>query len=166
MPATYRERQSVPVLYWVIAAAFGLTFIVAVGGYFPWGWFLAATVVGTALLVGALILWSRPLLVVGPDGVRIGRYLLEWEYVGDVRSLSADEQRRRLGPEADARALLAVRPYLKQAIEVEVDDHADPVPYWLIGTRHPDRAVSAVAAWREQHSGARPAPARPVSPQE
>ena len=49
-----------------------------------------------------------------------------------------------LGVEADARAYLATRPYLKAAVKVPVSDPDDPAPYWLVGTRHPDRLAAAL----------------------
>jgi hypothetical protein len=48
------------------------------------------------------------------------------------------------GPEADARAYLLLRPYLKRAVKVEITDPADPAPYWLVGTRRPDQLASAL----------------------
>jgi hypothetical protein len=41
------------------------------------------------------------------------------------------------GRDADARAYLLLRPYLKRAVRVEITDPADPTPYWLVSTRHP-----------------------------
>ena len=42
------------------------------------------------------------------------------------------------GVDADARAYLLLRPYLKRAVRVEITDPADPAPYWLVSTRHAD----------------------------
>ncbi|HEY5420452.1 MAG TPA: DUF3093 family protein, partial [Marmoricola sp.] len=39
---------------------------------------------------------------------------------------------------------LATRPYLKAAVRVPVSDPDDPAPYWLVGTRHPDRLAAAL----------------------
>ncbi len=49
-----------------------------------------------------------------------------------------------MGSEADARAYLLVRPYLKRAVRVTVVDPADPTPYWLVGTRHPEALAAAL----------------------
>ncbi len=49
-----------------------------------------------------------------------------------------------MGPGADARAFLVIRPYLKRAVRVPVTDPADPTPYWLVGSRHPDALAEAL----------------------
>ena len=48
------------------------------------------------------------------------------------------------GPEADARAFLLLRPYLKRAVRVEITDPADPAPYWLVSSRRPDELAGAL----------------------
>ena len=48
--------------------------------------------------------------------------------------------------DADARAYLLLRPYLKRAVKVEITDRADPAPYWLISTRHPEELAQALVA--------------------
>ena len=45
------------------------------------------------------------------------------------------------GVDADARAYLLLRPYLKRAVRVEIADPADPAPYWLVSTAHADALV-------------------------
>ena len=60
--------------------------------------------------------------------------------------LDADATRRLAGVEADARAYLLLRPYLKRAVRVEITDPADPAPYWLVSTRHPDELAAALDA--------------------
>ena len=58
--------------------------------------------------------------------------------------LDADQARRRAGVDADARAHLVLRPYVATAVEITLDDPADPVPYWLVSTRRPDALAAAV----------------------
>ncbi len=50
------------------------------------------------------------------------------------------------GVDADARAFLVTRPYLKRSVLVPVLDPDDRTPYWLISTRHPDRLAAALGA--------------------
>ena len=58
--------------------------------------------------------------------------------------LDADATRRAAGVDADARAFLLLRPYLKRSVRVEITDPADPAPYWLVSTRHPDELAAAL----------------------
>jgi hypothetical protein len=77
---------------------------------------------------------------------RAGRARIEAVHLGSVDALDAEETRRVAGPEADARAYLLLRPYLKRAVRVEITDPADPTPYWLVSSRDPDRLAQAVRA--------------------
>ena len=74
--------------------------------------------------------------------------MIDAAHLGAAEALDAEQTRRVAGVEADARAFLLLRPYLKRAVRVEITDPADPAPYWLLGTRRPDAA------------GRRPGPAR------
>ncbi len=58
--------------------------------------------------------------------------------------LDAEQTRRRAGVEADARAHLVLRPYVSTAVEITLDDPADPVPYWLVSTRRPEALAAAL----------------------
>ena len=40
-------------------------------------------------------------------------------------------------------------PYLKRAVQVEITDPADPAPYWLISTRHPDELARVLTELTE-----------------
>jgi Protein of unknown function (DUF3093) len=42
-----------------------------------------------------------------------------------------------------------VRGYVAGMVRVVVADHADPVPYWLVSTRHPDQLSAALSAARD-----------------
>ena len=46
--------------------------------------------------------------------------------------LDAEATRRVAGRDADARAYLLLRPYLKRAVRVTVARPGDPTPYWLV----------------------------------
>jgi Protein of unknown function (DUF3093) len=142
----YRERLTAPASWWGLAALFA----VAVG----WAFYVAtpAWVAGVALaialavsvsLVGA---YGRAAVEVSTDGFRAGRALLPWSAVGTVQALDRDEARRAAGVEADARAYLVLRSYCGGAVRVEVDDPADPTPYWLVSTRRPRAVASAARA--------------------
>jgi hypothetical protein len=37
-----------------------------------------------------------------------------------------------------------LRPYIKTTVEITLDDPEDPVPYWLVSTRHPQRLAAAL----------------------
>lgn len=95
-------------------------------------------------IAAATTLAGATRVAVEPAGLRCGHNLLEAEYIGDARALDADETRERLGPRADVRAFLVTRFYIPRAVEVTVADPADPHPYWLVSSRHPEELADAV----------------------
>ena len=74
----------------------------------------------------------------------MGRATIEHAYIAACRALNAEETRGRTGIEADARAHMVVRPYIKTAVEITLNDPEDPVPYWLVSTRQPQRLAAAM----------------------
>ena len=146
--ATYRERLFAPPMWWLIAAvmvaSLGIAYAVATPGW------VALTVTALGVSVAALVLGSygSALVTVDADGVRAGRAVLPMDACGAVTVLSESEFRDLRGPGADARAYLLLRPYVATAVRIDVADSADPTPYWLICTRHPDRLGAVIADWR------------------
>ena len=141
----FRERLSVPVLWWVLAAGFALSLLVAL-------WFSVGPVwgIGGAALSLIIAVWlfarSAVLLVVDRQVLRIGRAEIDYPYVAGCRALDPETTRRRAGIDADARAHLVLRPYIGTAVEITLADPADPVPYWLVSSRRPAMFAAALAA--------------------
>jgi hypothetical protein len=142
----YTERLGVPLRWWVqgtmLVASLWLALVVAVPGPAAW----LATVVAMALLVALLLSYGNARVSVASGWFRAGRARIEGRHLGAVEALDAEQTRRVAGPEADARAYLLLRPYVKRAVRVEITDPADPAPYWLVSTRHPDELAVAVRA--------------------
>lgn len=140
----YSERLVVPATWYVVAAGLVVSVFVAlifVAGPLP---AILATVLALAV-VGWVFARSSLLVKVDEHGVlQVGRATLEPRWRGRVRSLDAAETRNRLGVGADARAWLAMRGYIDTAVEIVVDDPADPHPYWLVSTRRPRRLAAAL----------------------
>jgi hypothetical protein len=145
-PAPYDERLAVPLRWWVqgvmLVASLWLALVVAVPG--PAAWLCSA--VALVLLTALLLSYGSARVSVDAGWFRAGRARIEAVHLGAVAALDAEETRRLAGPEADARAYLLLRPYLKRAVRVEILDPADPAPYWLVSTRHPGRLVAALEA--------------------
>jgi hypothetical protein len=147
--AAYDERLGVPLRWWVqgtmLVATLWLALVVAIPGPAAW----TCTGIAMALLAALLISYGGARVSVADGWLRAGRARIEAAYVGEVTALDAEETRRVAGPEADARAYLLLRPYLKRAVRVEITDPADPAPYWLLSTRHPDELATAVRGLAE-----------------
>jgi hypothetical protein len=140
----YRERLGVPLRWWVqgtmLVASLWLATIVAVPGPVAW----AATAITMALLAAGLLSYGSARLEIADGVFRAGRARIGSEHLGVVEALDAERTRRVAGPEADARAFLLLRPYLKRAVRVEITDPADPAPYWLISSRRPEELAGAL----------------------
>lgn len=139
----YRERLTVPGLWWVLGALFALSLAAALGFYLgPW-WALGTGLAATAAVVSTFWMAAVP-ITVGDEAVRVGRAWIEVAYLSGARALDAAETRRRAGPDADARAYLVLRPYVPTAVEITLDDPDDPVPYWLVSSRRPRPLAQAL----------------------
>jgi hypothetical protein len=142
----YRERLGVPLRWWVqgtmLVATFWLAVVVALPAVAAW----LVTAVMVAMLVAALGSYGSVQLAVADGTFRAGRAHIAGAFLGTATVLDAEETRRAAGVDADARAYLVLRPYLKRAVKVEITDPADPTPYWLVCTRHPEELARALTA--------------------
>jgi len=110
---------------------------------------IAAAVTFVVVLIASALVVARygSLTITRDDtGLRVGGAFLDEIHIGAAEALHREEYRRRLGVDADARAYLVTRPYLDRGVLVRVADDADPVPYWLVSTRHPDDIAAAINA--------------------
>ncbi len=150
-PQAYDERLGIPLRWWALATMFLASLLVA---------FLVATPLWVALPaagamsagVAAVFLGYGSARVVVADGeLRAGRARIPVTQLGEARALDAERTRLLAGRDADARAYLLLRPYLRQAVRVDVIDRDDPAPYWLVSSRRPTVLVAALQAAREIH---------------
>jgi hypothetical protein len=142
--ASYREKLSVPLRWWVqgtmLVATFWLAFVIAAPALVAW----SATAVLLLIMVGLFLGYGAARVEVGDGWLRAGRARITGEFLGDAEPLDAAETRRVAGPGADARAYLLLRPYLKRAVRVTVRDDRDPTPYWLVSSRDPEHLATAI----------------------
>lgn len=141
----YAERLYAPVWLWVVAAALVASLAVAYGA-------ALGTRVGllTGLVTGVAAGWALARagarVVVTDDVLVAGRARIPLSAVGQIRPLDAIQTRALRGAQADPRAYLLVRGWVRTSVYVEVTDPADPTPYWLVTTRHPQELARAAAA--------------------
>jgi Protein of unknown function (DUF3093) len=146
--ATYRERLTPPLVWYavavVIGGSFGLVVLPLAG---PPG-FLVGVLVGAALAAGLLVLTSTTVEVVDAS-LRAGRAAIPIHLLGPCTIVGAEEMARLRGRDFDPRAYVCQRAWLRAGLRVDVDDPADPTPYWLISTRRPDQLADAIEAQRD-----------------
>jgi Protein of unknown function (DUF3093) len=145
----YDERLGVPLRWWVLAAVFLATLLVAFVVSTPLWVALGSTAALAAVVGGILLGYGAARVSVRAGTLHAGRAHIAVDLLGDVDVLHEAAARRLAGRDADARAFLVLRPYLHSAVRVGIDDPADPAPYWMIATRHPDRLAASLRAARE-----------------
>ena len=139
----FHERLTVPISWWLLAGLFSLSVLLAVGAYLGPVWGVGTSI--AALLVAAAIFSSASIVIsVDAREVQVGRASIEHAYIAGCRALDVEETRRRASVEADARAHMVLRPYIKTAVEISLNDPDDPVPYWIVSTRHRERLAAAM----------------------
>jgi Protein of unknown function (DUF3093) len=142
----YEETLTVPFRWHLLGAVlvlgvFWVFFVVA-----PLYVASLAGLVAAALVFGGLGRYGAARVATDPDGFSAGRALLPYRHIGAVEALDAEQTRRVLGVDADARAYLVLRSYCGAAVRVVVDDPADPTPYWVVSTRHPEILAETLGA--------------------
>ncbi len=145
---TYDERLRVPTRWWALATMFLATVLVAFLVATPAWVAFAVTGVLVALTGGLFVGYGAARLSVRDGVFHAGRAQVPVRLVGEVTALDAEEARRLAGVEADARAYLLLRPYLRRAVRVDIVDPTDPTPYWLVASRRPRQLASALVSAR------------------
>lgn len=142
----YAERLVLP--WWLWAPALGLAALLAAevhlgaGGVRAW----LPYAVLLPLAAGGLW-WAGRLPVAVRDGeLRVDDARLPVGVIDRVVPLDAAGKREILGPAAHPLAFVVQRPWIAGAVQVVLDDPADPTPYWVVSTRHAQRLAAALRA--------------------
>ena len=142
----FEEKLRVPLRWWVQATMFlasiWLAFIVALPAGVAWG----ATAFLTLGVVSLFLGYGAAEVRVVDGTFHAGRATIPVHLLTGPRAHDAETTKRLIGVDANTRAYLLLRPYVKRSVQVTVQDPADPVPYWLVSTRRPDELVAALVA--------------------
>lgn len=151
----HHERLGAPLSWFLGAAVFAIVcgWIVLVASWLTPALVTVAVVAGAT---GLAVARYGALRIAVDDEVRVGRAHLSARHVGAVTRLDREQYRHLMGPGANARAFLATRPWIDAGVRVDLDDPADPTPYWLLGSRDPDALAAAVSALRQTGPGSAP----------
>lgn len=149
----YDERLGVPLRWWALATMFLASVLIAFLVATPPWVALASVAVLLGLLVAVFVGYGAARVTVSDGVLRAGRARISVRHIGAVQPLDAESARLLAGRDADARAYLLIRPYLRRAVRVDIEDPRDPTPYWLVATRHPDRLSACLAAARAEARG-------------
>jgi hypothetical protein len=148
----YAERLYVPWWAWpaALAGALLLSLEIWMGGSGPRAWVpFAVLVPGTVLL---MIWLGRLRVAVTATEFQVDDARLPLDVVAGVVALDADGKREALGVGAHPLAFVVQRPWVRGAVQVVLDDPADPTPFWVVSTRHPVQLASALLAARSNRA--------------
>ena len=98
------------------------------------------------LTVLLLLRMGRTAIRVDRGELWAGEAHLPVQFVGDIEVIVAKDKRRTLGRELDPAAFVLHRGWVGPLVRVHLTDPADPTPYWLVSTRHPNRLARALGA--------------------
>src|SRR5215472_2317235 len=168
----YHERLWVPVSWWLL----GLVVMVILSAELAAGFGAPVVAAIYAVLIGGmaatLLWWSRSRVEVAGGELIAGRAQLPLAAAGEVSALDRAQTRAIIGPRADPAAFILIRPYLREAVYVEVTEPASGTgrrrrlrwqrwrphvevtepslgaPYWLVATRHPAALAAAINSAR------------------
>ena len=94
--------------------------------------------------VGGLLLAS-PVVEVTDTEFRAGRAHLPLDAIGTTESFRSAEASAERGTRLDARAWLMIRGWIDPVLKLEIVDERDPVPYWIVSSRRPEKVAAAIA---------------------
>lgn len=101
-------------------------------------------------LTAAILLWAgRIKVAVTEDEFQVDDARLPVSVIGDVIALDAAGKRESLGVGAHPLSFVIQRPWIGPAVQVLLDDPADPTPFWVVSTRHPVELATALLAARD-----------------
>ncbi|MBC7372476.1 MAG: DUF3093 domain-containing protein [Frankiales bacterium] len=142
----YEERWVAPVSVWLGVLAVALVVAATLHAGADGARAVVPYVVLPLLAVAGLLRASR-------GGVRVEQGVLQvpggriaLAELGGVRALDRQATRLARGPLAQPRAFVATRSWLGASVQVQIEDPDDDTPYWLIGTRHPERLAEVLRA--------------------
>jgi DUF3093 family protein len=150
VPPGYTERLRVS--FWAWPAALTVDVILALELLLGFSalpvWVPFAIVVP---LTVALLSWAgRIRIEVAGGEFRVDDARLPVTAIGDVIALDAAGKREALGVGAHPLAFVIQRPWLGPAVQVLLDDPADPTPFWVVSTRRPVELATALLAAKDQ----------------
>lgn len=142
--ALYAERLSVPLRWWALGTMFLASMLLAFLVSMPLALAAGSALVLAAAMVALFVGYGAARIIVGGSEVVAGQARIDVSWLADPVALDIADTKRAVGVEADARAYLLLRPYLKRSVRVQLTDPGDPAPYWLLSTRHPRMLAAAI----------------------
>jgi hypothetical protein len=151
--ALHSERLTAP--WWLWLPVVGLVGLLAAelsaGASQRLSWLPYAVLLGAAV-AGLWVLGRLPIAVCDGE-LRVDDARLPVRYIAGVTVLGPEEKRLLLGPATHPYAFVVQRPWIRGAVQVHLDDPADPTPYWVVSSRRPAALAEALLTARAPERG-------------
>jgi hypothetical protein len=116
-------------------------------------WLIFVVVIAVTLV---LLFWvGRIRVTVTGEEFQVDDARLPVAVISDVIALDQRGRLEVLGVGAHPLAFVIQRPWIGPAVQVLLDDPADPTPYWVVSTREPVKLATALLAARDAAVAAR-----------
>lgn len=145
----YTERLKCPWWAWVAVTALVALVTLEIGLGAPGARTWVPLVLTVPLAIAGLWWLGRIKIAVSRTQLMVDDAHLPLEFIADVIPLDAEEKRLILGAGADPLAFIIQRPWISTAVQIMLNDPADPTPYWVISTRKPEQLAAVLTAGRE-----------------
>lgn len=149
----YRERQRVPLSWWLIGL--GVSALVGFQGQMSreWYWGLIVGLVALAAVTWGLLHLSSNELVVERDAdggmwLHAGEASLPTSVVSRSLTVPPSARSAAMGRQLDPAAFVYHRPWIPSMAMLVLDDPDDPTPYWLVSTTEPEQLLDALGTAR------------------
>lgn len=138
----YREKLWPNAWIWIIAAGISGAGILVFAPISAAAGYTAAVVLFT--IIAILLILSTPTILVTENTLTVGRATIERRFVGAAQPFRGEEATAERGTRLNGLAYLCIRGWIDPVVKIGITDPADPTPYWLASTRHPDKLAAAL----------------------
>jgi hypothetical protein len=146
--SSYSERLTVPWWSWPIGFAVASFLAAELSlGFLPLRHPLTF-VVACLVAAAGLLAVGRLRVSVGGGELRVDDAHLPVEFIGQIEVIDLAGRRALMGVDAEPLAFVIQRPWISGGVRIDLDDPADPTPYWYVSSRHPRRLAEALLAAR------------------
>jgi hypothetical protein len=91
-----------------------------------------------------LLVVKAPSIELTETTLRVGKANISRLELGAASAFSGTYAVEQRGTKLDGRAWLMFTGWVDPVVRIDIIDPLDPVPYWLISTRHPEKFVAAL----------------------
>jgi hypothetical protein len=103
---------------------------------------ILSVVVYAAIVI--LMIAKAPSIELSETQLRVGKASIARSELGAASAFSGSHAVEQRGTKLDGRAWLMFTGWVDPVVRIDIIDPEDPVPYWLISTRHPEEFVAAL----------------------